>query len=189
MLVAEQHRDRGDAEPVERADRQACACDRKADDGERVKSPGAEEDPTLSESHRPGVEPLPPVVLEVVEGVEEVESRDPAEHRGAQRPCLPRRGPGYREPRADRGEPETGAEPEVAQPCEALEVRVDDEHRDGDRPEPPDDRVELEDGDEVHRERRCAQTDHLRARQRPARQLAARRFSGFSRRAPRRPVG
>ena len=40
------------------------------------------------------------------------------------------------------------AEPDVAEPGEPLEVRVDEEHRHRDRPEPADDRIELADGDQ-----------------------------------------
>ena len=63
----------------------------------------------------------------------------------------------------------------MAEPGDALEVRVDDEEEDRDRPEPAHDRVELEDGDEEDRERRCAEREHLPARERPGRELAARR--------------
>ena len=63
----------------------------------------------------------------------------------------------------------------MAEPRDALQVRVDDEERDRDRPEPAHDRVELEDGDEEDGERRRAEHEHLPARERPGGELAARR--------------
>ena len=99
------------------------------------------------------METLAPVVVEVVERVEEVEAGDPEQHRAAEHPRLPRSLAGDGEPGADRSEPEARAEPEVAEPRESLEVRVDEEHRDRDRPEPAYDRVELEDRHQEDRER------------------------------------
>ena len=61
----------------------------------------------------------------------------------------------------------------MAEPREALEVRVDDEADDRDRPQPAHDRVELPDGDEEQRERGDAEDDDLRDRELAARDLAA----------------
>ena len=109
---------------------------------------GAEEDAALAEAHRPRVQSLLPVVLDVEERVEEVEARHPERDRAAERPRLPRQLAGHRHPRADRREPERDAEPRVAEPGDPLQVRVDDEQHHRHRPEPAHERVELEDGDE-----------------------------------------
>ena len=55
----------------------------------------------------------------------------------------------------------------MAEPREALEIRVDHETCDRDRPQPADDRVELEAREEVQRERQRAERRHLHARERP----------------------
>ena len=71
----------------------------------------------------------------------------------------------------------------MAEPREPLQVRVDDEHRDRDRPQPAHDRVELRDGEEKHGERRHAQREHLAresARRSAARALAVRGFRASS---------
>ena len=59
----------------------------------------------------------------------------------------------------------------MAEPRGALEVGVDDEHHDRDRPQPADDGVELEHGDEVDGEREQAERADVGARQRPRREL------------------
>src|SRR5439155_14816813 len=82
--------------------------------------------------------------------------------------------PGDRDPRPDGGETVDGAEPQVRQPGEALKVRIDDERDDRDRPQPPDERVELPDRDEEERERGEAEEDDLRRAELAARQLARR---------------
>ena len=122
------------------------------------------------------MQPLATVDLDVEERVEEVEAGDPerdgaAEHPGLASGKLARdRGPG-----PDGREPVDGAEPEVAEPREPLQVRVDDEADDRDRPQPAHDRVELEDREQEQRERRGAEEQHLRTRQQSGRQLARRR--------------
>ena len=88
------------------------------------------------------------VDLEVEERVEEVEAGDPARDRRAEHPRLPRQLAGDRDPGADRREPVDGAEPEVREPGEALQVRVDHEAGNGDRPQPAHERVELADRDQ-----------------------------------------
>ena len=60
----------------------------------------------------------------------------------------------------------------MAEPGDALQVRVDDEQHDRNRPEPAHDRVELEDGDQEENERGRAHHEHLRPRERSRRQLA-----------------
>ncbi len=62
----------------------------------------------------------------------------------------------------------------MTEPRVPLEVRVDDEHRHGDRPQPADDRVELEDRHQKQRECGRAERQYLPACQRPAGQLPAR---------------
>ena len=59
----------------------------------------------------------------------------------------------------------------MAEPGEPLQVRVDDEHRDGYRPQPAHDRVELRDGHEEHRKRRDGETEHLDTCESPAGKL------------------
>ena len=59
----------------------------------------------------------------------------------------------------------------MCEPRDALEVRVDDEAGDRDRPEPAHDRVELPDRNEEERERRKAEEHDLERRQAPRRQL------------------
>ena len=115
------------------------------------------------------------VVREVEEGVEQVESRNPQALGRKERPRLPRRLPGHREPGTERREARTRAEPEVAEPRHALQVRVDDEHRDRNRPEPADDRLELKRRDQVQREGGGAEGPNLGRGERPGGDLAARR--------------
>ena len=107
-------------------------------------------------------------MVEVEQRVEEVEAGDPEADRAAERPRLPRELTRDRDPGADRREAEAGAEPEVAEPRDALQVRVDDEHHDRDRPQPADDRLELEHRDEVDERARA------RTAPRPARARARR---------------
>ena len=52
--------------------------------------PGAEERAALAEAHRPGVEALRAVDLDVEERVEDVEPGDPGRDGAAERPGLPR---------------------------------------------------------------------------------------------------
>ena len=104
---------------------------------------------------------LATVDLDVEERVEEVEAGDPGRDRGAERPRLPGKLAGERDPGADGREAVDRAQPEVREPREALQVRVDDEAGDGDRPEPADERVELPHGDEEDRERDRAERPHL----------------------------
>ena len=49
----------------------------------------------------------------------------------------------------------------MAEPGEPLQVGVDHEAGNGDRPEPADDRVELEDGDEEDQQRGNTEQDYL----------------------------
>src|SRR3954454_14695587 len=94
----------------------------------------AEERPALAEADRDRLEPLRPVDLEVEQRVEEVEPGHPERDRAAQHPGLPWNRPGARRPGTHRSEPVHGPEPEVPEPGPALQVRVDDEAGDGDRP-------------------------------------------------------
>ena len=119
------------------------------------------------------VEAVRAVVLEVEERVEDVEAGDPDGDGGAEQPGLERQLVRDRRPGADRREPVDGAEPEVREPGRPLQVRVDDEGRDGDRPEPADDRRELVDGDEEDRERGEAEEHDLPGPERAARELPA----------------
>ena len=101
------------------------------------------------------MQPLGPVDLDVEQRVEEVEARRPTS-----RPRAPSvhacqgRSPRIATHAAHRREPVDGAEPQVREPGDALEVRVDDEADHRDRPQPAADRVELPDRDEEDRERR-----------------------------------
>ena len=120
--------------------------------------------PTLAEAGHPGVQPLLAIDIDVEERVEEIEAGDPRGDRGAERPRLPRQLALDRCPGADRRKPVDRAEPEVAEPREPLQVRIDDErdHRHG--REPAHERVELPDGDEVDDERHDAEARPPRAR-------------------------
>src|SRR5581483_5069765 len=90
VLVGEERRDRDHAEPVEDADREPEPGEEEEGDRRHVQHPGAGEDRVLAEAHRPRVQPLAAVDLDVVERVEEVEAGDPRRHRAAERPRLPR---------------------------------------------------------------------------------------------------
>ena len=144
------------------------------------------EDAALAEAGRPRMQTFATIVVEVVERVEEVEAGDPEQDGGTEHPRLPRSTTGDGEPGADRREPEAGAEPEVAEPRVPLEVRVDDEHRHRNRPQPADDRVELKDGDEEDRE--CGRAQTRAPAWASASRSAARdsRCAGSARRARRR---
>jgi hypothetical protein len=98
------------------------------------------------------VQALCPVDLGVEEGVEEVETGDPARDRAAERPRLPGQVATNRDPCPHRGEPIDGAEPKVGEPGDALEVRVYDKAGHRNRPEPAADRVELPDGNQEDRQ-------------------------------------
>src|SRR5439155_25591950 len=113
--------------------------------GNRSEMEGARraEGPALAEAHRDRRQPLRAVDLEVEQRIEQVEPGHPERDGAAERPRLPRDRAGDRRPGPDRGEPVDRPEPEVAEPGPALQVRVDDEARDRDRPEPVDKRVEL----------------------------------------------
>ena len=126
------------------------------------------------EAGRPRVQPLCAVDLQVEERVEEVEARHPQRDRGAEGPRLPRQLARDRHPGADRRQAVDRAQPEVAEPGRPLQVRVDHEGRDRDRPEPAHDGVELPDGDQEDHERQDAERDHLPGPQAPARELPCR---------------
>src|SRR5919204_6974328 len=140
--------------------------------GGGVREPGAPEESLLTEPRRDRVESLLPIDLEIEERVEEVEAGDPERDRAAEGPRLPRRAARDRDPGADGGGPVEGAEPEVAEPGPALQVRVDDEGHDRDWPEPADDRVQLEDGDEEERKRGRAEGGDLAAAEESGWELA-----------------
>ena len=135
---------------------------------------GGPKDAPLPEARGHRLQPLHAVDLDVEQRVEEVEAGDPERNRAAERPGLPRDRAGDRRPGADRREPVDGAEPEVARPGPALEVRVDHEPHDRDRPKPVHERVELVHRDQEDGEREGAEENDLRGREQPRRQLAAR---------------
>jgi hypothetical protein len=174
VLVEEQAADRDDAEPVEDADVQPEARGNEQRERREVQGARARERAALSEPRRPRMEPLRAVDVDVEERVEQVEAGDPRCDRGAEGPRLPRQVALDRRPGADRREAVDRAEPEMAEPREPLQVRVDDEGDDGDRRQPPDERVELEHRHRVERERRGAKADHLGGAERTRRELARR---------------
>ena len=165
MLVREQRGRRDDTEPVEEADGEP-GPRRRAGRRCPTWNSRARRNATHAEAH--GHEWSPgPVVLDVEERVEEVEARDPqataaAEHHASHGAVPVRRA--TRRPGPGRAH----AEPHVAEPREPLEVRVDDEQRDGDRPQPAHDRVELQDGDEEDDEAARTRAIDLPAGERPA---------------------
>ncbi len=173
MLVREQRRDDGDADPVERADGKSEPDRDETRDRRSVRDPRAEEHSADAEPRRDGVQPLLAVDVDVEQRVEEVEARDPERDRGAEHPRLPRELAGDRNPAPDRREPVHDPEPDVAEPGPALQVRIDDEAGDGNRPEPARDRRELPHGEEKDRERHRAEQRHLDDRQLAARNLPA----------------
>ena len=101
-------------------------------------------------------------------------SRDPERDGPAERPGLQRHLVRDGGPRADGGKAVDGAQPEVRHRAPTLEVRIDDESGDRDRPQPPDDRLELVDGDQKDHEGRDRRGD-LPGLERAPRQLASRR--------------
>src|SRR5207248_1449998 len=101
----------------------------------------------------------------VEQRIEEVEPGDPHRHRRTEGPRLPRQSAGDRNPGADRCEPVDRAEPKMTEPREPLQIRIDDEAEEWDRPQPPHDRIQLETGDEIETERERAESGHLRTRQ------------------------
>ena len=103
--------------------------------------------------------------VDVEQRVEQVEPCDPERDRTAERPRLPRQTTRDRNPAANGSEPVDRAEPQMAEPGPPLEVRIDYEADHGDRTEPTHDVRELEDGDQVDRERQRAEHDHLSTRQ------------------------
>ena len=134
VLVEQQDADRGDPEPVGKPDRQPEPGGGKQRDRPRMHRPRPGEDAADAEPRRPRVEPLLAVDLQVEERVEEVEAGDPERDRGAEHPGLPRQLSGDRDPRTDGREAVDRAEPQVSEPREPLQVRVDHERGDRDRP-------------------------------------------------------
>src|ERR671934_132332 len=76
-------------------------------------------------------------------------------------------------PPTDR-ESGTGSEPEMTEPRPTLQVWIDDECGERDRPEPAHDVRELERGDDVDRTGDGGEREHLRPRQQAGRKLASR---------------
>src|SRR5205814_7255232 len=103
------------------------------------------------EAQRDRREALGTVYLEIEQRVEEVEPCDPERNGAAEPPCRPGDRPRDRGPGADGRKPVDRSQPEVAEPGPALQVRIDDEAGDGDRPQPVDERVELVYGHEEDR--------------------------------------
>jgi hypothetical protein len=118
------------------------------------------------------VQALLDVELAIEQRIEQVEARDPDRDCRTERPRLPRQAAGDRNPGTDRREPVDEPEPDMAQPREALQVRIDDEPDERDRPQPAHDRIELEARHEVERNRESAEGDDLHARKPSGRQLA-----------------
>jgi hypothetical protein len=92
------------------------------------------------------VQALALVDLEVHGRVDDVEAADPQRDRPAEEERLPVERAGHGDPAAHRREPVHRSQERMAQPREALQVGVDDEPGDGDRPEDVGDRRELPDG-------------------------------------------
>ena len=149
VLVREQRRDGGDAEPVEQRRRRGRA--RRARAARRCRR-GRRARRRTRRARRSGS----PTSAAPARG--RARGRR-ASRRGRSR--RPRARPRRRAPTPATGSspvtathaptgasPSERAEPEVAEPRDALQVRVDDEEHDRDRPEPAHERVELEDGDE-----------------------------------------
>src|SRR5262249_45450864 len=175
VLVEEKRRNRCNAEPVPRTELEPGTDGGEQRDDTEVKRPGAGEDAVHSPPRRPRVETLRAVVLDVEERIEQIEARHPERDGTTERPRLPGRRPRDGEPCADRRQPETGTEPEMAEPRHSLEIGVHDEQRHRDRPQPAHDGIELEDGNEKERQCDDAERADLSARKRSGRQLALRR--------------
>ena len=161
VLDREQRTDCRDAEPVREPEVEVRADECEQQDREHVQDACAPEDALGPEAGGEAVQALAVVDLGVEQGVEEVEARDPAGDRAAELPRRERQLPGDRDPRAHRRQPVHRTEPEMAEPGEPLQVGVDHEAGNGDRPEPADDRVELEDGDEEDQQRGNTEQDYL----------------------------
>src|SRR4029079_16909118 len=101
-----------------------------------MREPRAEERPAHAEPRDDRVQPLAPVDLLVEQRVEEVEAGDPERDGGSEHPRLPRQLARDGDRGAHGCEAVDRTEPEMAEPREPLEVRIDDEADDRDRPEP-----------------------------------------------------
>src|SRR5919197_5342910 len=131
MLVAEQRHDCGQTEPIRRARAETETCNGEQQHRPDVQKPRSGERATLAEPDRPRMQAYLSVVLEVEERIEEVESCNPKRDCGCKHPRLPGTRAGDGEPRTDGSEPEAGTEPHMTEPGQPLEVRVDEEERDG----------------------------------------------------------
>src|SRR5439155_15680013 len=120
VLVGEQHRDRGNAEPVERAEMEPEANRGEQGNRGRVGKARPPEETPLAESRRERVQPLLAIDLEIEQRVEEVEARHPERDCATERPRWPRQPSGDRDPGADRREAVDGPEPEMREPGPAL---------------------------------------------------------------------
>ncbi len=169
--AASRRSDHHDPDPVEPAEVETDANRREQHDRQDVQHPGAPKRTLHTEADRYGVQSVLDVEFPIEQRVEDVEARDPDRNRAAERPRFPRQPTRDRHPRADRREAVDDPEPDVAQPCEALQVGIDDEAGDRDRPEPAHDRIELEDGDEEDGEGGPAERGNLGGPQSTARKL------------------
>src|SRR5919197_1952237 len=165
MLVCQQQSDGGDTEPVQPAEVQAEADGAEQDDRRNVQHPRSPERAPNAEPDSDRVQTLLEINLAVEERVKEVEPCDPDRDGRAERPRLPRQATGDRDPGAHRREAVDSAEPEMAEPGEALEVGVDDEADERDRPKPAHDRLEREAREQVEAERQPTERRYLRPRQ------------------------
>src|SRR4051812_46202754 len=127
VLDSEQHGDDRDAEPVPDAEREPDADEREQHDRQGMQYARPPEDTVDAEARGDRMKSLAPVDVDVEQRVEEVEAGDPGGNGAAELPRLERQLPGDRDPRSHRRKTVDSAEPEMAEPRYALEVRIDDE--------------------------------------------------------------
>src|SRR6266508_5918650 len=175
VLVRKQQRDHPDPEPVRPAKIEPDPGRGKQRDCQQMEETRPPESAPNSEPNCDRVQALLAVDIAVEQRVEEVEPGDPERDSRPKRPGLPGQLAGHRYPGTHRREPVHRTEPEVAEPGEPLQVRVDDETGERDRPQPPHQRIQLEARSEVERKSKGAERRDLSLREAPRGKLATRR--------------
>src|SRR5437764_1325396 len=125
-----------------------------------------------AEACRDGVQTLARVDLDVEQRIEEIEPGDPGRDGRAENPCLPRQSAGDRDPTAHRRKAVGDTEQNVTEPGPALQVRVDDEQNERNRPQPANDVRKLKSRNNVYHGRRDTEERDLQAREQTGGQLA-----------------
>ena len=151
VLVDQEPHDRDPAEPVEEPEPREPAEQREGHGGERVVQARRRERGGDAEARGDGVEPLRAVHLDVLAGVDQVESRDPHRQREPEEERGRLERPADGDPAAGRRHPVREPEDPVRRPREALGVGVADQEDERERRQGDAQRVQHRRRDEQER--------------------------------------